>query len=79
MVMKNTVNEDVEIEVPVDVPFINTRQSTRPRTIIEEVEEEYQVPVYVKKESKQKVPVYTKIKIITPTPYKCQECTTECV
>ena len=48
--MKNKVNEDVEIEVPVEVPFINTRNSTRPHLVTTEVEEEYDVPVYLKKE-----------------------------
>ena len=49
--MKNKVNEDVEIEVPVEVPFTNTRNSTMPRVVTTRVEEEYDVPVYVKKES----------------------------
>jgi len=43
------------------------------------VDEEYFKPTYVRRETVETVPVYTKIKIISPTPYKCQTCTEECV
>ena len=78
-VMVNKVPETYDIQVPVQIPYEETIIVNETRTITEQVPETYWRPRYVKKDRKVTVPVYHKIKIITPTPYKCQQCVDECV
>lgn len=78
-VMISKVPETYDIQVPVQVPYTETTTVNETRTITEDVAEEYWRPRYVKKDRMVTVPVYHKIKIITPTPYKCQQCVDECV
>jgi hypothetical protein len=78
-VMVSKVPETYDIQVPVQVPYEEKVTVNETRTITEKVPEVYWRPRYVKKDRMVTVPVYHKIKIITPTPYKCQQCVDECV
>ena len=78
-VMINKVPETYEIQVPVQVPYQEEIDVVEEREITELVDEDYWRPRYVKTDRMVTVPVYHKIKIITPTPYKCQQCVDECV
>jgi hypothetical protein len=70
--MVSKIPETYDIQVPVQVPYIEKIVVNETRNITEKVDEDYWRPTYVKKDRMVTVPVYHKIKIITPTAYKCQ-------
>jgi hypothetical protein len=71
-VMITKIPETYDIQVPVQVPYTTTKMVNETRNVTSLVDEEYFRPTYVKKDRMVTVPVYHKIKIITPTAYKCQ-------
>jgi len=70
--MVSKIPETYDIQVPVQVPYIEKIVFNETRNTTEKVDEDYWRPTYVKKDRMVTVPVYHKIKIITPTAYKCQ-------
>ena len=78
-VMVSEVPETYDIQVPVQVPYEEIIVVNETRNVTENFDEEYFRPTYERRDRMVSVPVYHKIKIITPTAYKCQQCVDECV
>jgi len=77
--MVSEVPETYDIQVPVQVPYEEIIVVNETRNVTENFDEEYFRPTYERRDRMVSVPVYHKIKIITPTAYKCQQCVDECV